>query len=59
MTSGVGRTTPFVSAHGDEEKEMELVQQLAKTSLLFAIIIVVVVITEGKGLDTKTLLSSK
>ena len=39
-----------MSAHGDEEKEMELVQQLAKTSLLFAIIIVVViVITEGKG----------
>ena len=57
MTSGVGRTTPFVSAHGDEEKEMELVQQLAKTSLLFALIIVTE--EKGKGLDTKTLLSSK
>ena len=47
-----------MSTHGDEEKKMgKLVQQLAKTSLLFALIIVTE--EKGKGLDTKTLLSSK
>ena len=59
MLELVGWTTktPFVSTHG----EMELVQQRSKTLslVMFAIIIVTQGERRGKGLDTKTLLSSK
>ena len=50
--------TPFVSTHGKME---QLVQQRSKTLslVMFAIIIVTQGERRGKGLDTKTLLSSK